>query len=143
MIITNIINLPVKLTRSLLLPASYNLTDVKFYGSPGQSQQKKIPKDRRLQVMPGSWVNERDILATQCKLDYHPGLNCGIDPRDLSIFAIRAGKVYVTTERIQPDLQNEICQRFYGEREGQIIYKRHINVIPKETGTTFRLINLV
>ena len=78
--------------------------------------------------MPGTWVNERSILATQLKLDYHPGLNCGLDPRDLSIYSLRAGQVYVTTE--------------FSESDGQK-FKRHVNVITKEPGITFRLVDLV
>lgn len=93
--------------------------------------------------MPGTSVNERDILATQHRLDYHPGLNTGIDPRDLSIFALRAGTLFVTTEKIEPDLNHPIGQKFYADRQGQVIYKKHINVVPKETGITFRLVDLV
>lgn len=45
-------------------------------GSPGQSQKKNRPdRDRRIKFPPGTRVLERDILATQLNLDYHPGLN--------------------------------------------------------------------
>ena len=47
-------------------------------GSPGQSQGKhrmRDYRDFRVKFAPGSWVRERVVLATQGKLDYHPGLN--------------------------------------------------------------------
>ena len=47
-------------------------------GSPSQSQGRRRPRDHRdyrVKFAPGSWVREKVILATQGKLDYHPGLN--------------------------------------------------------------------
>lgn len=45
-------------------------------GSPGQSQGKRVAgRDFRLKVVPGTTVRERQIVATQLQLNYHPGFN--------------------------------------------------------------------
>lgn len=113
-------------------------------GSPSQSQGRPhISKDYRVKFPPGSHVRERDIVVTQGKLDYHPGLYTGIDPRNRSIYALRAGTLVITTEKISPDLTHDLASKYYGHRVGQNIHKRVVNVIPDRQKQVFRLVDLV
>jgi ribosomal protein L27 len=100
---------------------------------------------RQLKVAPGTEVRERDIVATQKGLRYHPGLNAGIDPRDNSIYALTNGTLVVTTEKFNPDFNNDLVIKYYNEFKdfkGNLL-KRYIHIIPKETPQTFKLIGLV
>lgn len=60
-------------------------------GSPAQSQRaNRRDRDFRIKVPPGTRVLERQILATQRDLDYHPGLNVS-ETGAASVFACLTG----------------------------------------------------
>ena len=55
-------------------------------GSPAQSQKgNRRDRDFRIKVPPGTRVKERQILATQRDLDYHPGLNVRVKPESFFV----------------------------------------------------------
>ena len=51
--------------------------------------------------------------------------------------------MYVSTEKISPDLGHEIAEKYYAGRSGQHIYKRFVNVVPDKQPQLFRLVDLV
>ncbi|RWS29324.1 50S ribosomal protein L27-like protein [Leptotrombidium deliense] len=95
-----------------------------------------------LQVHAGCEVMERDILAIQRRLDYHPGLNVGIDPRDLSLYSACDGTLLVTTEKFKPNKDHELVQKYYGDLKGNL-FKKYVHVIPKQNELNFKLVDIV
>ena len=66
-----------------------------------------------------------------------------LDPRNNTIFSVCDGTFYVSTEKISPDLNHEVAEKYYTARMGQQIHKRFVNVIPDKPSLKFRLIDLV
>ncbi|KAK2582750.1 hypothetical protein KPH14_005017 [Odynerus spinipes] len=132
-------------TRSLLSPLSINLPCIRYASkkSTGSTRNKPIrtrPKHRGWRVQDGWFVQAGTILATQLKPRFHPGLNVGFG-RNATLFAIEAGRVMVTCEKINPNWDHTWVIRHYAGREGQTIYKKHFNVIPIPQHDRFKLIN--
>ncbi|XP_029663449.1 uncharacterized protein LOC115235668 [Formica exsecta] len=100
------------------------------------------PKHRGWKRPDGSYVQAGTILATQLKPRFHPGLNVGFG-RNGTLFAIEAGKVMVTCEKINPYWNHTWVKRCYAGREGQVIYKKHFNVIPHPQHNRFLLIDRI
>jgi len=51
--------------------------------------------------------------------------------RNGTLFALEAGKVVVSCEKMDPNWFHPWIQRFYDTRKGQTIYKKYFNIIPK------------
>ncbi|XP_050465425.1 39S ribosomal protein L27, mitochondrial [Cataglyphis hispanica] len=100
------------------------------------------PKHRGWKKQDGSYVQAGTILATQLKPRFHPGLNVGFG-RNGTLFAIEAGKVMVTCEKINPNWNHSWIKRCYAGREGQVIYKKHFNIIPDPQHDRFQLIDRI
>ncbi|XP_011264121.1 39S ribosomal protein L27, mitochondrial [Camponotus floridanus] len=100
------------------------------------------PKHRGWRVQDGTYVQAGTILATQLTTRFHPGLNVGFG-RNGTLFALEAGKVMVTCEKINPCWKHPWIKRNYAGREGQVIYKKHFNVIPKSQHNQFQLIDRI
>lgn len=86
-------------------------------------------KHRGIKRHDGTYVYAGTILATQRKMRFHPGLNVGMG-RNGTLFAMNPGKVVITSEAIDPNFSNPWVKKNYEGREGQIIYKKHFNIIP-------------
>ncbi|XP_049865427.1 50S ribosomal protein L27 [Pectinophora gossypiella] len=108
-------------------------------GSTKNTNCKTKPKHRGWKVQDGHNVQAGKMLATQNSTRFHPGLNVGFG-RNGTLFAMEAGKVVVTCEKFDPYYGHPWVQRFYGGREGQIIYKKYYNVIPEPQHQRFKLI---
>lgn len=111
-------------------------------------------KHRGIKRHDGTYVYAGTILATQRKMRFHPGLNVRNFLKNLNLrkkeilfnlnvflfkvgmgrngtlFAMNPGKVVITSEAIDPNFSNPWVKKNYEGREGQIIYKKHFNIIP-------------
>lgn len=56
---------------------------------------------------------------------------------------MEAGKVMVTCEKINPWWKHPWVKRNYAGREGQVIYKKHFNIIPNPQHNQFQLIDKI
>ncbi|KAI1287651.1 39S ribosomal protein L27, mitochondrial [Halotydeus destructor] len=113
-------------------------------GGPGQSQGK--PRKGRhfniLRLNPGTYVKERQVICTQRGLRYHPGWNVAIDPRDNALYSIREGTLVVTTEKLKPNYDHDLVEKYYSDLKGPM-FKRFIHIVPKKEEITFKLVDLV
>ncbi|XP_047354614.1 50S ribosomal protein L27 [Vespa velutina] len=130
-----------------LNPTTINLTCIRYASkkSSTSTRNKPIktrPKHRGIRVNDGGFVQAGTILATQLKPRFHPGLNVGLG-RDGTLFAMEAGKVLITCEKINLNLDHNWVIKHYAGREGQTIYKKHFNVIPMPQHDRFKLINAI
>lgn len=109
--------------------------------SQGPRQEKK---HYRLWAMPGDFVNEKDILARQYTMLWHPGLNAGIN-HDRTIYALCEGIMIVTEEPYEPDWKNSLVREIYmkGEQKLPPPYARYLHVIPKRRIGEYKLIDEV
>lgn len=63
--------------------------------------------------------------------------------RNFTLHANCHGKVYVTCEKTDLNMNKKPVQHFFAGREGQTIYKKYFNVIPIEQHKRFRLVDQV
>lgn len=63
--------------------------------------------------------------------------------RNGTLYAMKAGRVVVTCEQMDPNWDRSWNQRTYAGREGQTIYKKYFNVLPLEQHNRFKLIDQV
>ncbi|XP_072744760.1 large ribosomal subunit protein bL27m isoform X2 [Anoplolepis gracilipes] len=110
--------------------------------STSNSSGNPRPKHRGWKVQDGHHVKVGQILVTQLKPRFHPGLNVGFG-RNGTLFAIEPGKVMVTCEKINPYWKHTWIKRCYAGREDQVIYKKHFNVIPYRQHNRFQLIDKI
>ncbi|KAI4478373.1 hypothetical protein M0804_012027 [Polistes exclamans] len=103
---------------------------------------KTKPKRRGMRVSDGAFVQAGTMLATQLRPRFHPGLNVGCG-KNGTLFAMEAGNVMVTCEKVNLNWDRPWVKINYANREGQTIYKKHFNVIPKPQHNRFRLINTI
>ncbi|XP_012231675.1 large ribosomal subunit protein bL27m [Linepithema humile] len=100
------------------------------------------PKHRGWKIQDGKYAQAGMILVTQRTLRFHPGLNVGFG-KDGTLFALEAGKVLVTCEKIDPNWDHSWVKNAYGGRENQVIYKKYFNVLPDPQHNRFKLINII
>lgn len=60
--------------------------------------------------------------------------------RNGTLFALEAGKVMVTCEKIDPNLDHTWVARAYGGRNLENIYKKYFHVIPEPQHYRFKLV---
>lgn len=82
------------------------------------------------------------MIGTQKHLKYFPGFNCGINPRDKSLYAISAGTVYYSIERVQLNANNPLVQQYFVNKIHPY-YNKYIHVIPDKLENEFRLVDIV
>ncbi|XP_011310051.1 39S ribosomal protein L27, mitochondrial [Fopius arisanus] len=100
------------------------------------------PKHRGWKVQDGHYVQAGHILATQLRPRFHPGLHVGFG-RNGSLFAMEAGKVVVTCEKVDLNWDHSWNQMNYSGRETQTIYKKHFNIIPEKQHDRFKLVDTI
>lgn len=103
------------------------------------------------------------MLVLQRELKFHPGLHVsglfGIVRinqllifflctqvgfgRNGTLFAMEAGKVVVTCEKMDPYWDHTWIQRIYGHRKGQSMYKKYFNIIPTPQHNRFKLVETI
>ncbi|XP_026274508.1 39S ribosomal protein L27, mitochondrial [Frankliniella occidentalis] len=109
-------------------------------GARWQGNGKKPKRYRGLKRKDGDVVTAGTILATQITLRFFPGLNVGFG-KNGSIFAIKAGKVVMSSELAQPNWDHTWIQRLMPRRPDNIpIYKKYINIIPEPQHNRFKLL---
>lgn len=63
--------------------------------------------------------------------------------RNGTLFAMEAGKVVVTCEKMDPYWDHTWIQRIYGHRKGQSMYKKYFNIIPTPQHNRFKLVETI
>lgn len=131
----------------LLIRAPKALLEVVSRRNLARTSQKPRPEKKhfRLWAIPGDLVYEKEILAKQSIVKWHPGLNTGIDDRR-SIYALRDGIMVITEEEYHPDWKHPLVREIYiGKSEEQRAppFMRYIHVIPKKPISEFKLIDVV
>lgn len=99
-------------------------------------------KHYRLWAVPGDLVQEKDILARQYTMKWHPGLNAGIN-ESRTIYALREGVMIITEEPFEPDWNNPLVREMYMKEDQKLAppFARYIHVIPKKRISEFKLID--
>ncbi|XP_076239397.1 mitochondrial ribosomal protein L27 [Calliopsis andreniformis] len=111
-------------------------------GSASRNPPKNTkPKHRGWKRQDGTYVTIGTILALQRSPRFHPGLYVGMG-KNGTLFAMEPGKVVVTCEKINPDMNNPWAKVNYAGREG-VIYKKHFNVIPEPHHDRFVVIDKI
>ena len=100
------------------------------------------PKHRGWKVQDGGFVIAGKILVRQRTLRFHPGLNVGFG-RDGTLFALEAGRVMVTCEKVDLNWEHPWVMKNYEGRTGQTFYKKYYNVIPEPQHNCFKLIDKI
>jgi len=95
---------------------------------------------RQIRIHDGGHIKIYDILATQRKLNWLPGLNVGIAGRH-TLVALKEGTVIFTCEKPDLDMEKFYNQKYYTGREGQTFYKKYAHVIPTPQHKKFKLIS--
>ncbi|XP_046737457.1 39S ribosomal protein L27, mitochondrial [Diprion similis] len=111
-------------------------------GSTRNPPRHTRPKHRGWRVQDGTFVQAGTMLATQLRTRFHPGLHVGFG-RDGTLFALEAGRVMVTCEKIDPNWDHTWIIGNYEGRQGQVIYKKHFNVIPEPQHNVFKLVDTI
>ena len=60
-----------------------------------------------------------------------------------TLYALEKGKVIITCEKIDPNLDHSWARTHYAGRENSVIYKKHFNVIPEPQDNRFVLIDAI
>lgn len=103
---------------------------------------KRRPKHRGWKVQDGHYVQDSTMLVKQLTPRFHPGLYVGMG-RNGTLYAMEPGKVVVTCEKINPNMEIGWCKVHYGGREKSVIYKKHFNIIPDPQDNKFVLVDTV
>ncbi|CAH1405169.1 unnamed protein product [Nezara viridula] len=132
------------LTGNGFLSVVSNVLNVRFASKKAGSSTRNRkghcrPKHRGIHYQDGSFVQPGTMLVTQNKLRCHPGLNVGFG-RNGTLFALRPGKVIVTCEKVDLNLNHSWVSRAYGGRDTERIYKKYFHVIPEKQHSRFKLV---
>ncbi|CAD6231762.1 GSCOCG00001573001-RA-CDS [Cotesia congregata] len=103
---------------------------------------KTRPYHRGWKCQDGEVVTGGTLLATQLIPRWHPGLNVGFG-KNGTLFAIVPGKVVVTCEKCDLNWNHTWVQRHYSDRKGEVIYKKHFNIIPEKQHDRFKLVDAI
>ncbi|KAF6210712.1 hypothetical protein GE061_013819 [Apolygus lucorum] len=97
------------------------------------------PKHRGIKYNNGRFVQQGTLLVTQNKLRFHPGLNVGMGGNG-TLFALVPGRVAVSTEKVEPNMDHTWNQRTYGGRDLDRVYKKYFHVFPTPQHVRFKRI---
>ncbi|KAK9507245.1 hypothetical protein O3M35_007149 [Rhynocoris fuscipes] len=117
---------------------SIRFASKKAGGSTRNKGGRRRPKHRAIHYQDGEFVQKGTMLITQNKLRCHPGLNVGFG-RNGTLFAMETGKVMVTCEKIDPNLNHTWISRTYSGRNLENVYKKYFHVIPEPQHCRFKL----
>ncbi|CAL7934026.1 unnamed protein product [Xylocopa violacea] len=145
--LTQLFGSTLKSSKCLVNAATTNLECVRYaskksMGSTRNSPITRRPKHRGWRVQDGHYVQERTILATQLRPRFHPGLYVGFG-KNGTLYALEKGKVVVTCEKINPNLERTWSRLNYADRVNSVIYKKHFNIIPEPQHDKFVLIDIL
>ncbi|XP_076287630.1 large ribosomal subunit protein bL27m-like isoform X2 [Lasioglossum baleicum] len=146
-LLTHLFNNALQITKPFVNTATTNLACVR-YASKKSGTSTRIkpghprPKHRGWKAQDGWFVQKGQILVTQLRPRFHPGLYVGMG-RNGTLFALEAGKVMVTCEKINPNNTHGWAIMNYAGRENSVIYKKHFNVIPRKQHNQFVVIDTV
>ncbi|XP_033329782.2 mitochondrial ribosomal protein L27 [Megalopta genalis] len=146
-LLTHLLSNGLQNTKSFVIPSTTNLACVR-YASKKSSGSTRIkpghpkPKHRGWKVQDGWSVQKGQLLATQLRPRFHPGLYVGMG-RNGTLYALEPGKVMVTCEKINPNNTHSWALMNYAGREESVIYKKHFNVIPQKQHDKFVVIETV
>lgn len=122
------------------------LTQLMTKRSVAKTSQYPRPEKKhyRLWAVPGDLVLEKEILAKQFTVKWHPGLNTGID-HNRWIYALCDGVMVITDEEYKPDWGHPLVKEIYmrDEKQRAPTHMHYIHVIPKRRVSEFKLIDVV
>lgn len=118
------------------------LASKKASSSTRNSSGNRRPKHRGWRVQDGEFVKKSTILATQLRPRFHPGLYVGMG-KDGTLYALEAGRVMVTCEKINPSTTHGWAILNYSGRENSTIYKKYFNVIPEPQHDRFIVVDTI
>lgn len=122
--------------------ACIRLASKKASGCTRNKPDNLRPKHRGWRVQDGTFVKKSTILATQLRPRFHPGLYVGM-AKDGTLYALEAGKVLVTCEKINPNSKHGWSIINYAGKENTTIYKKYFNVIPEPQHDRFIVVDTV
>ncbi|KAK9301563.1 hypothetical protein QLX08_006117 [Tetragonisca angustula] len=136
-----------KNSKFLVNTPATNLACVRYASKKASSSTRNKPcnvrpKHRGWRVQDGAFVGESTILATQLTARFHPGLYVGFG-KNGTLYALEKGKVIITCEKIDPNLDHSWARTYYAGRENSVMYKKHFNVIPEPQDNKFVLIDAI
>ncbi|KZC09902.1 PREDICTED: 39S ribosomal protein L27, mitochondrial [Dufourea novaeangliae] len=145
--LTHLLGSTLQNTRPLTNITSTNIVCVRNASKKASSSTRikpghPRPKHRGWKVQDGWFVQKGHILATQLRPRFHPGLYVGMG-RNGTLYALEAGRVIITSEKINPNTTHTWATMNYAGRENSVIYKKHFNVIPEKQHNRFILIDTV
>ncbi|BES94416.1 Ribosomal protein L27 [Nesidiocoris tenuis] len=108
-------------------------------GSTRNSAGVVRPKHRGVKHKSGTYVQEGALVVLQNKLRFHPGLNVRIGHNG-TLAALIPGRVLVTTEKVEPNMEHPWAQKTYGGRDIDRIYKKYFHVLPEPQHYRFKRI---
>lgn len=99
-------------------------------------------KIRGLLCPDSTFVTRGEKLVNQIGTLYLPGLNVRMKP-SFTLVAMEHGRVFVTTEKLEPNWDHVFAQHFYSAyKDTDIpIYKTYVHVIPAPMPQTFNLVD--
>ncbi|CAH0393131.1 unnamed protein product [Bemisia tabaci] len=106
-------------------------------GNPHVINKRRGPK-----VYANTYVRAGSVLFLQRKLRIHPGLNVAMG-KNLTIFALKPGKVVWSTEKFDPDYNRQYIEQWYGHRKNDTILKKYMHIIPEPQHNDFKLVHLI
>lgn len=110
----------------------------------------------------GETVQQDELLVSQRNFDYHPGANVSnnfiyknsINHIKLQVYHVNDrgcnlikaacdGKVMITREKVEIDLDDPRFNKYYGHRDTDNLYKLTYNILPSEMSQKFKLVDEV
>ncbi|XP_013776356.1 39S ribosomal protein L27, mitochondrial-like [Limulus polyphemus] len=125
-----------------LQQAQVRAASKKAGGSARNQRPPQKGKHRGWKKQDGNFVKKGMILVRQLGLRFHPGLNVGIS-HDRTLYALEEGTVIVTCEKLRPRWDHEWVQKFYANRNTDVVYKKFFHVITEPQEKKFKLVNTV
>ncbi|GAV02025.1 hypothetical protein RvY_12639 [Ramazzottius varieornatus] len=111
-------------------------------GGPGGRRMGFRAWQRGFWVKEGERVTPGTILVRQVTVTCHPGEHVGMG-RDRTLFALEHGRLFVTTEAINPNWKHRYVREAYTGREGHTIFKTFVHIHPDPQPQKFKLVSLI
>jgi len=122
-----------------LLAVSVRNASKKASGSKRNGKQAPGPR-WGIKVNEGAHIYPHDIIATQGRLRYHPGLNV-VAVGSFQLRALKEGTVRFTCEEANMNQSHSWIKKFYPDSNGVPVFKKYAHVIPKPQPNIFKLVS--
>ena len=89
----------------------------------------------------GDLCNRGDLLVNQQGLRFYPGENVRLDHSTCSLYALEAGQVVISSEKVSPRKDSPLYETV--NDKNVTIYKEFFNIIPKPQPQKFKLVEML